>query len=127
MPTEFQMLRLTGTAPNMDVENAIRDLLEEDAFYDRTENRSSHREHLVRPVRLQIRGSQEELIAFSRNVSASGLGLITDRDMKEGAVAVLIVDTLKTATVKFLAECRWCRNFGPNWKISGWQFINIHR
>lgn len=121
------MLRLTGTAPNMDVENAIRDLLEEDAFYDRTENRSSHREHLVRPVRLQIRGSRDELIAFSRNVSASGIGLITDRPMVDGTVAVLVVDSLKSAPVKFLAQSRWCRDFGPNWKISGWQFINIHR
>ncbi len=121
------MLRLSGTAPNMDVENCVRDLLEEDAFYDRTENRSSHREHLVRPVSLQIRGSQEQMIAFSRNVSAAGIGLITDKVIPERTVAVLIVESLKSGPVKFLAECRWCRSYGRNWKISGWQFINVHQ
>ena len=121
------MLRLTGTSPNMDVENAIRSLLEEDAFYDRIENRSSHREYLARPVTMLIRGSQEEIIAFSRNVSAAGIGLITNQDIPERSVAVLTVESLKEEPKRFLAECRWCRTFGLNWKISGWQFINIHR
>lgn len=121
------MLRLTGTAPNSDVENAVRDLLEEDAFYDRTENRSSHREHLVRPVSLQIRGSENSIIAFSRNVSASGIGLITGETIPERATAVLTVETLNSGPVKFLAQSRWCRAYGKNWFISGWQFINLHR
>lgn len=121
------MLRLSGNAPNMDVENAVRDLLEEDAFYDRCENRSSHREHLVRPVQLQIRGSSERITAFSRNVSAAGIGLITDVAIPERSVAVMSIEGLKGSDVKFLADCRWCRSYGTNWKISGWQFINIHR
>lgn len=121
------MLRLSGTAPNMDVENAIRDLLDEDAFYDRTENRSSHREHLVRPVALQIRGSQEKIVAFSRNVSAAGIGLITDVEIPERSTAVLTVESLQNGPVKLLAQCRWCRPYGKTWRISGWQFINLHR
>jgi len=121
------MLRLSGTAPNTEVENSVRDLLEEDAFYDRIENRSSHREHLVRPVHMQIRGSSHQVLGFSRNVSAAGIGLITDVAVPEGSIAVLSVESLKNGPVKFLAECRWCRSFGANWKISGWQFINVHR
>ena len=121
------MLRLSGTAPNLDVENAIRDLLDEDAFYDRIENRSSHREHLVRPVALQIRGSQSKIVAFSRNVSNAGIGLITDVEIPEKATAVLTVESLKNGPVKLLAQCRWCRAYGKNWRISGWQFINLHR
>ncbi|WP_372898562.1 PilZ domain-containing protein [Stieleria sp.] len=121
------MLRLSGTAPNMDVENAIRDLLEEDAFYDRIENRSSHREHLVRPVALLIRGAQQEIMAFSRNVSAAGIGLITQNEIPERSTAVLTIESLKGGPIKMLAQCRWCRAYGPNWRISGWQFINMHR
>ena len=121
------MLRLSGTGPNMDVENAVQDLLEEDAFYDRTENRSSYREPLVRPVEMQIRGSQDKIIAFSRNVSGSGIGLITEVEITEKATAVLTVESLKNGPVKLLAQCRWCRPYGRTWKISGWAFINIHR
>lgn len=121
------MLRLSGTAPNMDVECAVREMLEEDAFYDRCENRSSHRENLVRPVQLQVRGSSHVLTAFSRNVSAAGIGLITDTNLPERSIATLSIESLKNGPVKFLAECRWSRPFGPNWRISGWQFINLHR
>ncbi|WP_161604292.1 PilZ domain-containing protein [Roseiconus nitratireducens] len=121
------MLRQSGSAPNMDVEFAVRDLLDEDAFHDRIENRSSHRDHLVRPVKLRVRGSDAELLAFSRNVSCAGIGLITDTQIPERAVAVLTVESLKSGPVKFLAECRWCRSYGQNWKISGWRFINVHQ
>ncbi|WP_182870730.1 PilZ domain-containing protein [Rhodopirellula sp. JC639] len=121
------MLRLTGTAPNLDVENVVRDLLEEDAFYDRIENRSAHREHLVRPVTMQIRGSDETILSFSRGVSAAGISLIADVEIPERSTAVLTIESLKGGPVKVLAQCRWCRPFGANWKISGWQFINIHR
>lgn len=121
------MLRLSGTGPNMDVECAVQDLLDEDAFYERTENRSSYREHLVRPVQLHIRGSRDGIMAFSRNVSAAGIGLITNEKVDERISAVLTIETLESGPVKFLAQCRWCRPYGPNWYISGWQFINIHR
>ncbi|MCO8121911.1 hypothetical protein NHH03_09200 [Stieleria sp. TO1_6] len=121
------MLCQSGSAPNMDVESAIRELLEEDAFYDRNENRSSHREHLVRPVALAIRGSQDTLLAFSRNVSTAGIGLITSCVVPERSIGVLTVESLKNGPTKFLAECRWCRPYGPNWRISGWQFIKVHQ
>ncbi|WP_158222749.1 PilZ domain-containing protein [Rhodopirellula sp. MGV] len=120
------MLRLSGSAPNLDVENAVRDMLDEDAIYD-NENRNAFREHLVRPVTLEIRGQSESIGAFSRNVSASGIGLVTATAVSEGATGVLTVESLKNGPLKLLAQCRWCRPFGKSWMISGWQFINIHR
>lgn len=121
------MLHLSGSAANMDVENAIRDFLEQDAIFDRIENRSSHREHLVRPISLRIRGNDEEIEGFSRNVSASGIGLLTKSEIAERSIAVLEIERLKGPSAKFLAESRWCRPYGANWRISGWQFINLHR
>ena len=120
------MLRLSGSAPNQDVENAVRDMLDEDAMYD-NENRNAFREHLVRPVTLVVRGQADPIHAFSRNVSASGIGLVTDVVVPDGTTAVLTVESLKNGPLKILAQCRWCRPFGRNWRISGWQFINVHR
>jgi hypothetical protein len=111
----------------MDVEKAVRGLLDEDAFYDRNDNRSPHREHLVRPVGMLIRGSSEEILAFSRSVSTAGIALITKGEIAEGSTAILTVETLKGEPVKLLAQCRWCRPYGRNWRISGWAFVNIHR
>ncbi|TWT93762.1 PilZ domain-containing protein [Stieleria varia] len=120
------MLRLSGTAPSRDVEDLIRELLEEDAYYDRTEHRSTHRETLVRPVQISIRGG-ETISAFSRNVSAAGMGLITNQVIAERAIGVLTIERIKGMPSRLLAECRWCRSYGGDWKISGWQFINVHQ
>ncbi|QDT59043.1 PilZ domain protein [Stieleria bergensis] len=120
------MLHLSGSATDSDISIAVRNLLEEDAFYDRTENRSSHREHLVRPVHILVRGNEGSIVGFSRNVSDSGIGLITAEPVETGTMAILEVETLKSEPVKFLAECRWCRNYGRGWKISGWHFVNMH-
>ncbi|MCD0459409.1 PilZ domain-containing protein [Roseiconus lacunae] len=120
------MLRLSGSAPNLDVENAVRDILDEDAMYD-NENRNTYRESLVRPVTLMIRGESDSIPAFSRKISCSGIGLVTAVPVPEGATAVLTVESLKGESLKLLAQCRWCRPFGRRWQISGWQFINLHR
>lgn len=120
------MLRLSGHAPSKEVEDLVRDLLREDANYDRVENRSSHREHLVLPIELKIRGG-ETTQGFSRNISAAGIGLITQNPINERAVGILKIERLKGLPSQILAECRWCRAYSKNWHISGWQFINVHQ
>ena len=122
------MLRTSGPPAHPDIQRAVDDLLREDSNFDRTENRSAHRQHLVRPVEVVIRDSDESISAFSRNVSASGIGVITHQPIDDGAVAVLTIARLAPGhDITILAECRWCKPYGKNWFISGWQFINLKR
>ena len=118
------MLRSIGTAPTPEVERIVSDLLKEDADYDRHENRSAHREHLVRAVTVAIRRPEELVVlGFTRNISMTGLGLITNEAIARSAVAVLEIEPLNDRSVKILSECRWCKPYGRNWFISGWQFM----
>lgn len=130
------MLRSSGPPPKPDIKRAIDELLKEDAQYDRSENRSAHRENLVRHVQIEIRqqasaGDDEpnSLSGFSRNISATGIGLISESPVQEKSVAVLSIDRIgpSTGPLKVLSECRWCRPYGDNWFLSGWQFINLKR
>ena len=111
----------TGDSPGKVVEGLLR----EDSLYDREENRSAHREHLVRGVLVEIRDPAKELYAFSRNVSVSGIGLITEESIPERRTAMLTIERLDGTSVKVLAESRWCKSYGKNWFISGWQFLNL--
>ena len=121
------MLRSEAGRSNPDIERAIKDLLAEDANFDRNENRSAHREHLVRHLRVEIRELEQVIDAVSRNISVAGIGIITDQDIASGTIAVLGIERLKGPTTKIIAECRWSRNYGENWFISGWKFQNLKR
>lgn len=121
------MLRSSMVRSNPDIERAVKELLAADANFDRNENRTVHREHLVRHLRLELRETKQSIDAFSRNISAVGIGIITDRETDVGAIAEMEIERLKGPAVKIIAKCRWCRSYGENWFISGWQFQSLKR
>jgi hypothetical protein len=121
------MLRTSDPSANPDIQRTIQELLQENANFDRTENRSAHRDHLVRPVEVQSKDGVEIASAFSRNISATGIGLITPEPVDERTVGVLRITRLKGNDVNVIAECRWCKPYGVNWYLSGWQFLNLKR
>ncbi len=121
------MQRNSMVRANPEIERVVKDLLAADANFNRNETRSVHRDHLVRHLRLAIRGTEQTLVGFSRNISVAGIGIITDQAIASGATAEMEIERLKGAPVKIIAECRWCKSYGENWFISGWQFRGIKR
>ena len=118
------MLKSVGRAPSSEIESIVQDLLREDSDYDRHENRSAHREHLVRSVVIDVRRPDPiQVTGFSRNISGSGIGLITQLEILPGSVAVLTIEPLRGMTHRILSECKWCKKYGSRWFISGWQFM----
>lgn len=121
------MLRTDSGPVKPDIQRVVDELMREDTHFDRNENRSAIREHLVRPVVIEIRETEQVISAFSRNISATGIGLITDQEIPERSVAVITIQRLHGPDIKILAECRWSKGYGEKWKFSGWQFINLKR
>ncbi len=118
------MLRTAKHSINDDLDRLVENLLREDLDYERAENRSAHREHLVRPVLVALKGHADPIKGFSKNISNYGIGLITDSEIPLQTAAITI-ESLRGPANKVLAECRWCKPFGKNWFLSGWQFINV--
>ena len=82
----------------------------------------------MRSVIVEVRRPTELTVdGFSRNISASGIGLITKAAIEDRANALLTIERLRGQPYKVLAECRWCRPYGANWHISGWQFMMLKR
>jgi hypothetical protein len=81
----------------------------------------------VRPIQIELRSEELIIPAFSRNISANGIGVISSEKILEKSTAILEIAGIKNSPVKILADCRWSRNYGENWYISGWQFISIKR
>jgi hypothetical protein len=121
------MLRNSGPAAKPDIQKAVDRLLSEDVSFDRYDNRSAHRKHLVRAVEIELRESGEIIHAFSRNISGNGIGVITHEQLQTDTIAVLRIAALTGEDTHVLAECRWCKPCGEKWFISGWQFISLKR
>lgn len=121
------MLRAAEANAKPDIKRVVDDLLLENTNYDRNENRSAHREYLVRAVTVELRDSDQKFNAFSRNISPLGMGIITDQPVPERAVALLKISRIHGPDVMLLADCRWCKSYGQNWHLSGWQFLSLRR
>jgi len=78
-------------------------------------------------VEIQLKGQDDVLEAFSRNISANGVGLLTNHAIDERAVGKVIIFRPDGKAEAILSECRWCKNYGEKWFLSGWQFINVAR
>ena len=123
------MLRTVQAGPpaKPDIQRAVDSILKEDSNFDRNENRSAHRQNLVRPVQMEIREPAETVAGFSRNVSATGIGIITNQPINDKAIALLKIGGLSNNDLSILSECRWCKPYGSGWYMSGWQFISLKR
>ena len=121
------MLRANAPGAKPDIQRAVDSILCEDSTYDRNDNRSAHRENLVRGVIIEMRDSKFVMQGFSRNVSGSGMGIITSQPVCENAFAVLSIASLAGEDTRILAECRWCKSYGKGWCLSGWQFVSMIR
>jgi hypothetical protein len=121
------MLRTTGPAAKPDIQRVVDGILREDSNFDRNENRSAHRENLVRAVKMEVRDPEATIQAFSRNISATGIGVITGEQVVGSSIAVLEIASLNGENIRVLAECRWSKAYGDGWFLSGWQFISLKR
>lgn len=119
------MLRSSAPNANAEVEIAVRQLLTEDTRFDDLERRTSHRDQLVRPVRIELSEDCHPLVAVTRNISTHGICVLTDRVIAEGVTARISVHCLESGPTLFLADCRWGRPYGIGWYISGWHFVNV--
>lgn len=105
--------------------NLVNSMLADKIDFDR-EMRSHHREPIVRPIVVKYEADHlDEHHCVSRNISASGICLISQFAFPERQSATLELYQLKRLPIDVLAECRWTRPFGPDYWMSGWQFVTI--
>ncbi len=124
------MKRDLPSAVSPDLERVFRDLIQEESQQVIKERRASHREPLVRPVTIVLKGEHGNgppIEGFSKNCSPAGLGLVTSVKFDDRQIAVIEIHRLSKPSVRVLAECRWTDTFGMGWFYSGWTFLSLAR
>lgn len=122
------MKRSQLRSANPDVQRVVEGLIKSVAKFDLYENRSAHREHLVVPTEVLFRETGVTLLGLTRNVSATGVGLLLPEACSEGDRAIVTMERADgSGKSGIISECRWCKPFGKYWFFSGWQFIQVQR
>ena len=108
---------------NDNIARLVDRLIKEEQRYEQ-DKRSVHRTPFVRPVTIYLSDDGGEIAAFSKNISAGGIGLLISQPIEAEAKAKLEIHALRGAPLRMLSESRWCHEFGNGWYLSGWRFIN---
>jgi hypothetical protein len=115
MPFELQELRSLG--------NALHPLLVEARANDKRQDRWGIRYPFFRVVSIETPDGNH-FTAFSRDISASGIGLLHSVELPTGDVEISIT-TGRGYSVKVTTRVSWCQPCGEGWYISGGQFMSI--
>ncbi len=90
-------------------------------FNDR---RTEPRQPFVRPVQIHLpQGSTTT--AFSKDLSAQGIGIISNVVWPTGTIAELEIHSTTGDPVILRCEARWCDPYGKGWFVVGWKFIGV--
>ncbi|MEO2014516.1 MAG: PilZ domain-containing protein [Fuerstiella sp.] len=63
------------------------------------------------------------VLAFAKDMSKLGIGIITSLDLKIGAMAVLKIHSTSQLPVHLKCELCWSDKNGKDWFLTGWKFI----
>ena len=111
-------------AERLFVESLLGEIQVEQTRFDR-DLRSAKREKVVLPV--SIDGDNIKVSGVTRDLSSTGACIIAEREFDEHDKASIEIYRLNGEPKRLLSECRWCKPFGPNFWLSGWQFVTVEK
>ena len=89
-----------------------------------TERRTEARHPFVRPVMIYFNDAPG-VQAFAKDLSNLGIGIISEAQFPDKALAVLQIHSIQGQSVFVKSEARWSDNFGKGWFLTGWKFLSI--
>lgn len=110
---------------NGSLAEAVQDLCDAVRDFGGNDLRDSPREPMVSAVTINFSTLDGDCHAFSRDISETGIGLVTENPVTPARRATLSIDKLDGTTIQILSTCRWCRPYGPKWHVSGWEFRSL--
>lgn len=103
------------------ISRMIKQIRIEESAFD-FDMRSSNREKIFLPVDIKSLSSLTTVRGFSRNISATGVCLVSEDPVDIGEVSLLRFLRRNMGTCELMAQCRWAKFLGHGYTMSGWQF-----
>jgi hypothetical protein len=102
---------------------AIYQLIVEAQNAENRDRRRDVRYAFFRPVSIEVEDGHQ-YSAFSREISAAGIGLIHDIDLSDREVEITI-SSEQGYSIRVRCRILWCQPCGEGWYISGGKFVGI--
>ncbi len=102
---------------------AIYQLIVEAQSMENKDRRRDVRYAFFRPVSVEVEEGQR-YSAFSREISASGIGLIHNIEFPNSEVEIS-VSSEQGYSIRVRTRIMWCTPCGEGWYISGGKFVGI--
>ena len=102
---------------------AIYQLIVEAQSKENKDRRRDVRYAFFRPVSIEV-DDGHRYSAFSREISASGIGLIHNVELSHGEVEIT-VSSERGYSIRVRTKIAWCQSCGEGWYISGGRFVGI--
>lgn len=89
------------------------------------ERDAEKREPFFNPIALVTeKDKQRQFTCFSREISATGIGLLHCMAIEPGDV-VLTIPSKSLGDIRIRSEILWCRPCGEGWYLSGARFVEF--
>ena len=92
------------------------------AIESEQEQRSSDRLQAAVPVSIYLPGNTYRVPGFTRNLSHSGLCLVSKVEIQPNQVADLEVMCLTGESSRIESRCMWTKQYDDGHWVSGWKF-----
>ena len=102
---------------------AIYQLIVEAQNSENRDRRRDVRYAFFRPVSIEL-DDEHQYSAFSREISATGIGLIHNIDLSDREVEIS-VSSEQGYSIRVRCKILWCQPCGEGWYISGGRFVGI--
>jgi hypothetical protein len=106
------------------ISSAVTQLLEEARSAEMSDRRATPRHPYFQPVAILSPDRKQKLSAFSREISASGIGMMHYMPVNPGEV-MLTISSPTGAALRVRTEILWCRPCGEGWHLSGGRFLEL--
>jgi hypothetical protein len=108
----------------VDLHEIVRVFLSE-AREGAAERRADKRESFFQPITLVLEDDpRRRYSCFSRDISATGIGLLHCMALEAGEV-VLTIPNKSQGNVRIRSKIVWCRPCGEGWFLSGARFVEV--
>jgi hypothetical protein len=92
-----------------------------------SDKRSNHRERYAVPVIVHQKRDLPRVHAFTRNLSGSGVNLVTNKEVPINSFCKLEFFRSNGEECKIISECMWSKKYGKDHWMTGWEFPRLSR
>ena len=114
-------MQMSRRVSELGLQGKIDCLLTEAKAAEAKDRRLETRYSFFRPVSITVYPGQTKLSAFSRDISAIGMGLLTNVPLNPGKVTVTVACHTKEE-LNLLMRVEWCQPCAEGWYLSGARF-----